>query len=358
MRKDFVLPATNYKKIMEKVLLGFLFGFLFVAASCTKNDNPRSATPSGDEGLWLVPPGKVLFKDLPKDRIPSIDNPQFIPEGQSSLKPDDIVLAARILGETRIYPVRMMDAHEIVNDQVNDYYFSITYCPRTGSGMLWNREINGKVTEFGVSGMLYNKNLMPYDRNTESIWSQMKMQCVNGILIGMIPETKSVLEIKFSTLINAYPNAMVLNPAGLRQTGFLKNDPVDGDNNMTLPLDQQYFGIVKNDRLLLFNFQLFKEGIQIFTTNFQGSSLVVCGSYESHFYTAFLNKTSADKYKYSPVQNELPVIMKDDRGNRYDLFGEVVEGPDKGSRLETATAYVARSFAWDLFFSDIELFKQ
>ncbi len=343
---------------MEKVLLGFLFGFLFVAASCTKNDNPRSATPSGDEGLWLVPPGKVLFKDLPKDRIPSIDNPKFIPAGQSNLKPNDLVLVTNAGIETRVYPVQIMDAHEIVNDQINGEYFAITYCPRTGSAMQWNRKINGKVTEFGVSGMLYNENLMPYDRNTESIWSQMKMQCVNGILIGMIPETKSVLEIKFSTLINAYPNAMVLNPAGLRQTGFLKNEPDDGENNVILPSGQQYFGIVKNDRLLLFNFQLFKEGVQVFITNFRGSSLIVCGSYELHLYTAFLNKTSADKYKYSPVQNELPVIMKDDRGNRYDLFGEVVEGPDKGSRLETATAYVARSFAWDLFFSDIELFKQ
>ncbi len=148
---------------MEKVLLGFLFGFLFVAASCTKNDNPRSATPSGDEGLWLVPPGKVLFKDLPKDRIPSIDNPKFIPAGQSHLKPDDLVLVTNAGGETTVYPVQIMDAHEIVNDQINGEYFAITYCPRTGSAMQWNRKINGKVTEFGVSGMLYNENLMPFN---------------------------------------------------------------------------------------------------------------------------------------------------------------------------------------------------
>ncbi len=350
---------------MDKILLTYLFVFLFAATSCTKKEETTSTTVSGESELWLVPPGKVLFKDQPKDRIPSIDDPQFIPAGQSSLKPDDLVLVMHILDETRIYPVRMMDAHEIVNDNLNDNYFAITYCPRTGSGMKWNRKINGKVTEFGVSGMLYNENLMPYDRTTESIWSQMKTQCVHGKLMGSFPETSILLETKFSTIKTAYPDAGVLDHSdcelsscgGFKHGEFLKDEPVDQDT-VNLPSGQQYFGVVKNGRLLLFNFKLFKEGIQVFTTNFQGTSLIVCGSNELHLFTAFLKNTSTGNYSYTAVQDKLPVMMKDNFGNSYDIFGEIVQGPEKGKRLEPALAYFARTFAWELFFNDIEIYRE
>ena len=349
---------------MIKKWPAYLFVLLFVATSCTKKEANTSTTASGETELWLVPPGKVLFKDQPKDRIPSIDDPHFVPADQSRLKPDDLVLVTNAGGEIRVYPVEIMNAHEIVNDQINDEYFAVTYCPRTGSGMRWNRKVNGMVTEFGVSGMLYNENLMPYDRKTESIWSQMKTQCVHGKLMGAFPETNMLPETRFSTIKKAYPNARVLDDSdcesdscgGKKQGGFLKDEPVDQDT-IDLPSGQQYFGIVKNNRLLLFNFKLFDGGMQLFTTNFQGSSLIVCGSSENHLFTAFLKNTSGN-YTYSPVQDQLPVILQDNFGNQYDIFGKIVQGPEKGKQLEPALAYFARTFAWELFFTDIEIFKE
>ena len=340
----------------------YLFLFLFFI-SCQKPDNTEIIGNVSNGDTWLIPKDDVLNYNTEKDRIQSIDNPEFIPINESNLKPSDLVLVAHIGDETKIYPISVLDAHEIVNDEINDNYFSVTYCPLTGSGMLWNREIDGKVTEFGVSGMLYNRNLMPYDRNSESIWSQMEMKCVHGSMIGIIPKTKALIETRFSTIKSAFPNAKVLAHndcdagicVGTKQGNLHKNDPVD-EEDFTLSLDQQYFGIVNNDRLLLFNFKLFKEGVQVFTTNFRGTPLIVCGSNELHFYTAFVKNTSGTVNTYSPVQNEFPVIMKDDHGNKYDAFGYVIEGPDKGGHLETATAYNARTFAWDLFFDDIELY--
>ncbi|MDZ7646522.1 MAG: DUF3179 domain-containing (seleno)protein [Cytophagales bacterium] len=34
------------------------------------------------------------------------------------------------------------------------------------------KKINGTTTRFGVSGLLYNSNVIPYDRLTNSNWSQ------------------------------------------------------------------------------------------------------------------------------------------------------------------------------------------
>jgi len=342
--------------------LNVLF-FAVLIISCTKKDNPPTTSPSGDMDLWLVPPEKVLYKDLPKDRIQSIDHPHFINITESNLKPDDLVLITSVENEIKIYPVAIMDVHEIVNDSANKNYFSVTYCPLTESSMLWNRKINGKVTEFGVSGMLYNENLMPYDRNTESIWSQMRLQCVHGSLMGNVPATNAIIETKFSTIQSAFPEAKVLEHdgcdsgvcGGLKETAFLKDDPVDGDT-VDLPPDQNYFGIVKQEQLLLFNTELFSDSIQLFTTSFRGSSLLVCGNKELHFYTAFVNKSSGKTFR--ALQNSFPLIIEDNNGNRYNIFGTVKEGPEQGNRLEPATSYLARTFAWELFFTNVTLFRR
>ena len=40
--------------------------------------------------------------------------------------------------------------------------------------------IDGKTVSFGVSGLLYQSDVLMYDRETESLWSQLKMQAVSG----------------------------------------------------------------------------------------------------------------------------------------------------------------------------------
>jgi hypothetical protein len=44
--------------------------------------------------------------------------------------------------------------------------------------------INGEPVEFGVSGLLYNSNVVMYDRKTESYWSQLDEIAIVGELAG------------------------------------------------------------------------------------------------------------------------------------------------------------------------------
>ena len=64
--------------------------------------------------------------------------------------------------EVKIYPHPILDWHEIINDGIGDKKYALTYCPLTGTSLAWDRTINGQETTFGVSGLLYNTNLMPY----------------------------------------------------------------------------------------------------------------------------------------------------------------------------------------------------
>ena len=49
---------------------------------------------------------------------------------------------------------------------------------------MYSRKIKGKVLTFGVSGLLYKTNVLMYDRQTESLWSQVKRQAVTGPMTG------------------------------------------------------------------------------------------------------------------------------------------------------------------------------
>jgi len=118
-------------------------------------------------------------------------------------------------------------------------------------------------------------------------------------------------------------------------------------------------GLIKDPEALLFNFETFDEGISVHQTFFGSSKIIVAGSQIHQFIVAFIDNTGDPNIQFYPLQNQLPVIMEDSHGNRYDLTGLVVSGPNEGTRLLSPDGYFAHSFAWELFFEEnIEMFDE
>ena len=131
-------------------------------------DGSEDATDVDTES-WLIPVNEVFGGGPGKDGIPAISNPKFKPDSTITfLSDDDLVIGVKFEGQLRTYAHLILDWHEIVNDNLGQRYFALTYCPLTGSAIAWDRNLGGEVTTFGVSGLLYNTNLIPYDRATDS----------------------------------------------------------------------------------------------------------------------------------------------------------------------------------------------
>lgn len=64
---------------------------------------------------------------LGKDGIPAIHDPVLVPAGQANLDDDDLVIGVELLGEARAYPVKVLSAHEIVNDEIRGRPFAVTW---------------------------------------------------------------------------------------------------------------------------------------------------------------------------------------------------------------------------------------
>ncbi len=338
--------------------------------SVNSNDN---GGVSGDNPDWLVPVAEVFDGGPGKDGIPSVDAPQFIDVAAATFVPDDaLVDAVRVGDEIRAYPHLILDWHEIVNDKIGTDAFALTYCPLTGSAIGWERTIGGTETTFGVSGLLYNTNLMPYDRKTNSTWSQMRNQCVNGALIGTDARTFQVLETTWQTFKEMYPTAKVMStatgfnrPYGLypyafggqdyRRDGFLLF-PISIDDTR-LPRKERIVGVTVNGKARAYRIGGFAPDTEVINDTFNGMPLVVVGSSGRNFGMIFGRKLpDGTVLTFTPVQNNPPAVMIDNEGTSWDLFGVGLSGPRAGEQLPATDSYIAFWFAWGVFNAGSEIY--
>ncbi len=176
----------------------------------------------------LVPLDEILQGGPPKDGIPSIDRPVFIPASRASwLRPTDTVLALERGGVAKAYPIRIMNWHEVVNDRFGDEAIAVTFCPLCGSGMAFKSAVGGRTLSFGVSGLLYNSDVLLYDRETQSLWSQIAAKAFTGSMKGTQLEAVPLAHTTWADWRARHPNSLVLST----ETGYVRDygrDPYAG----------------------------------------------------------------------------------------------------------------------------------
>jgi hypothetical protein len=167
-----------------------------------------------------VPIAEIRSGGQPRDGIPAIDRPVFVAASSARhLRDDDLVLSFSDGGETRAYPLRILVWHEIVNDTVGGRPVAVTYCPLCGTAMVFDRRVGQRTLTFGVSGLLYQSDVLMYDRQTDSLWSQLAMKAVTGPLAGTELSGLPSEHLKFGAWRTNNPQGRVLSP----QTGFRRD---------------------------------------------------------------------------------------------------------------------------------------
>ena len=132
-----------------------------------------------------VPLDQLIDGGPGKDGIPAILRPHFVSAQEATfLRDKDRVLGLQAGTEAKAYPVKILNWHEIANDVIGGKAVVVTYCPLCGTGMAFEAEAQGRRHTFGVSGLLYQSDLLMYDHQTESLWSQVGMHAVAGPLTG------------------------------------------------------------------------------------------------------------------------------------------------------------------------------
>ena len=154
---------------------------------------------------------------LPRDAIPALTDPELVAvDGDTHLSDTDRIIVVEGGGEVVGAQLMILNLHEVVNLTVGGEPLAATYCPLCDSATVISRTITNadgeqETLEFGVSGALYNSNVLMYDRTYKSLWSQLGMHAVSGPLAGTKLDHKLARIIRFDEFKKRYPEAMVLN---------------------------------------------------------------------------------------------------------------------------------------------------
>jgi hypothetical protein len=168
----------------------------------------------------VLPVDEILHGGPPRDGIPALSDPKLIKAADADyLSAKDRVVGITLNGKSRAYPIGILNWHEIVNDEIGGQRFAITYCPLCGTAVAFDATIDGRVTDFGVSGLLYNSDVLLYDRDTESLWSQILGKSVAGKRVGKTLVALPISHTSWQDWLEKHPDSEVLS----EDTGFSRD---------------------------------------------------------------------------------------------------------------------------------------
>jgi hypothetical protein len=212
---------------MNRILSATLF--TIIATYIYSQPTYSTDTLNGfDISKSLIPKDEILSGGPPRDGIPAILKPKFESTGKATwLNDDDLVTGVDINGVQKAYPLRILVWHEVVNDEIGGMPILVSYCPLCGSALVFDRNVNAQKLTFGISGLLYQSDVLFYDHQNESLWSQLEMKAVTGKKIGIDLVIAPSALATWKEWKDKHPNTLVLS----RNTGFSRNykrDPYGG----------------------------------------------------------------------------------------------------------------------------------
>ena len=301
-----------------------------------------------EEVVW----GGARSKD---SGIPPIDHPTLITAEQATyLSDDELVFGVKIGDDTRAYPYRIMDWHEMLNDVVDGVPVSLAYCTLCGSGILYDTRVGGRATpfEFGSSGLLYRSNKLMFDRETESLWNQFTGKPVVGKLTdsGIELTTLPLVTTKWGSWRSAHPDTKVLS----LDTGF-KRDYRPGkpygayfaspklefpaaNTDRRLSQKDQVFGLRISGAEKAWPLKLFKGG-KLINDRVGVLPLVLVGDAGTSTVRAYRGNGEV----FTLADDSLRRVQS--KSGSWQVHEDALHGPN-GARLTRLPGHIAYWFAW------------
>jgi hypothetical protein len=216
---------------------------LYIWAFLLLNSVPATVNAQDKNGFdlagSLIPVDEIHQGGPPRDGIPALEQPEFIPGNQSRImENDDRILGLVMDGVPRAYPIYIMNWHEVVNERSESGLYVVTYCPLCGTGMAFSAQVEGAELTFGVSGLLYNSDVLLFDRQTSSLWSQIRSEAVTGVQKGTQLRMLPMRNTTWGQWIARNPDTLVLST----NTGYSRDystDPYAGydqDRSLYFPV--------------------------------------------------------------------------------------------------------------------------
>ncbi len=360
----------------------------FVAVSRPADPEPTFVMPC-PLGIIQDPVDNPYFIiDGFPEGIPAVDQPEFISIAKADPKFDvnERIIAIEHGGMIRGFPVRILLHHEVVNlcwsDPGGEFYSYLTYCPLVDGALHFNHDFpcfqpNAKRGKsFGVSGFLYNGNLVMYGRNTDDpqtgtlpgLYSQLYGGGVDGTCTPVEPV---IFDMTWSMFKLLFPRGKVLS----ENTGFMPAGGYDAfqhpysdywrNNELFFPLSNEDARLKRKEPvygvITAAGTKAYKTfgKLYVVNDNVGGSDIVVWNDPNFASTAGFERVVDGRALTFSFLARDkqaLPLFKDAETGSIWTFDGIAVDGPLAGRRLAHLTALRVFWFAWASFYPATDLF--
>jgi hypothetical protein len=207
---------------MHKNLILLLL-VLIVSCTSTPSASPTAVPSPTPEPLAYeqkVPFGVVQVLESPETVLAS--------EAAGHINSNDLVMGMEINGEQRAYPIGLMRRYEIANDVLGGDAIAVTFCPSCNTGLSFSRVVDGQALVFDFSGMTLDNAMVMKDRQSGTLWSQVRLEAVEGAMAGTRLELLASNQMTWQEWASQYPDTtLVIDPrAPMKETSLVPVVPM------------------------------------------------------------------------------------------------------------------------------------
>ena len=307
----------------------------------------------------------VISSGPGKDVIPALDEPNFesVPLADVYLDDAGLGVSVEVGGKHRFYPYQILVWHEVINDNFLGVPLLITYDPLSFSSIVFKRMINDREIQFGVSGQVYNSNILLFDRGSDSLWMQMTGDAVVGEQTGSKLERYDWTVMSWSAFKQTHSTGAVLS----RKTGFERDytrDPYGDyytDNSILFTLtrkDERFhpksivYGFdISDEQGTFFEKYIIEKGI--INEQVGSISLIVVRDADNGIIKAF-DRTVNNQVLTFELNNN--ILVDKETATRWNLDGEAFSGTLRGQKLQPVSLQMSFWFAWFVHYPNSKVF--
>ncbi len=311
------------------------------------------------------------------DRLFNAIKPIYLPryedvEQGSWLAPGDLILGYTGVDQAFAYPIKFLNFHEIVNDEIDGIPLLVTYCPLCASGVVYDRRVGDRTLTFGNTSALYQSDLVMVDHETGSYWFQTGGEAV----IGELTETRlrplpSVM-MQWSQWTALHPDTKVLS----REQGFAArrgrydNDPFVGfersieQGRFPFPVDEERIGSQLGPSEIVVTirvddvekaYPLGRLGDAAINDSINGEPVLLIVNEQGPVGIAFSRRVGDRVLTFSGGGSQ---VTDDETGTTWDGRGIAVAGELEGERLELLPMRRGFWFSISIAEEGIEVFSE
>jgi hypothetical protein len=231
---------------------------------------------------------------------------------------------------------------------------------------VYSREIDGQVYTFGVSGKLIMNVLVMFDRETESLWSQLLGEAVEGELEGTKLEFLPSWLTTWEEWKTRYPQtlALVKGYEGNRdpyegyyesqQAGVLGEARADA----RLQTKQYVTGVALEGQAVAYPWSLLSLE-PVVNDQIGDTPLLVVFAADTATSVAFGRTLEGQTLTFSLSDAETMMLSDAETGSRWDgLTGTALEGPLAGKQLDRVRSTASFWFGWKDWYPETRIYGQ